>query len=524
MTKYKLVECVVPSTHCNLRCEYCYATQYGLRDSPEPKFRCTPEEIGRAFNPARWGAEYLFANFCYMGETLLCKELPDIITEILKQGNICLITNNGTITPAIEKLISLPDDLASRLIFGCSLHYKEFKKRNLLGVFAENIKKIAASKASFHVSFNLYRGYLDCLDEIKNYCLENFGALPHIAIMRDHTDGTKLYDHVDLATYKSWGEDFHSARFDIECDNFLVNRSKYFCHAGEMSWVLQLATGNLSRCYCEPPYFNIYNNVEEKIPMFPVGRHCGDTYCINASWFLACGNIPEVNFPNYTQLRDRPEAGWHKKTIKDAIGRKMTVKDNKQSALLLGDSISLGYREFVKENLRGVIDVYYPPENGRMAAYTFRALYEWWKDYDWPADMDFIYWNNGLWDCARIFEDEPQTPLDEYAVMIGRTYDRLKYLFPKAQIIFATTTPVLEARCDKEIFYRSNAEIERYNEAAKQIIFSKGGAVHDLYVGRNFYPPQAYLDAVHFVPQVSQILAQDISELLLKLANAREQK
>lgn len=46
----------------------------------------------------------------------------------------------------------------------------------------------------------------------------------------------------------------------------------------------------------------------------------------------------------------------------------------KPSVLLLGDSISLGYREFVKENLRGVMDVYYPPENGRMIAYTLRAL------------------------------------------------------------------------------------------------------------------------------------------------------
>ena len=200
----------------------------------------------------------------------------------------------------------------------------------------------------------------------------------------------------------------------------------------------------------------------------------------------------------------------------------MTVKDNKPSALLLGDSISLGYREFVKANLRGVMNIYYPPENGRMAAYTFRALYEWWKDYDFPADMDFVYWNNGLWDVARIFGDEPQTPLNEYATLIGRTYDRLKHLFPNAQIIFAMTTPVVEERFDKEIFYRSNADIERYNAAAKQVILSKGGAVHDLYVGRDFYPPQAYLDAVHFIPQVSQILAKNISELLLKLLEKKQ--
>ncbi len=520
----KFIECLVPISHCNLHCEYCYVIQGGYRDSARPAFRLTPQEIGRAFNPARWSAKRLFVSFCGAGETFLCKELPDIVACTLTQGNFVNVTTNGTITPAIEKLINLPDDLPSRLVFAFSLHYKELKKRNLLSVFAENVKRVAASPASFTVQLNLYDGYLDCLEEIKNYCLENFGALPQIALTRDQRHGMKIYSSANFETYKDYGAEFDSPMFNFSCENFLVNRAKYFCHAGEMTWTLDLATGNLSRCYCEPPYCNIYDNLEQKIPLIPVGRHCGSDYCVNAIHFLALGNIPEINCPSYTELRDRPSAGWYKETMKIALGGKFMSKSKRKSALLLGDSISLGYREFVRENLRGVVDVYYPPENGRMVAYTFHALYEWWKDYDFPADMDFIYWNNGLWDCARIFGDKPQTPLNEYATTIGRTYDRLKYLFPKAQIIFATTTPVVEECYDKEIFYRSNADIERYNEAAKQVIFSKGGAIHDLYVGRNFYPPQAYQDAVHFVPQVSQILAQDISKLLLKLANAREQK
>jgi hypothetical protein len=122
-----------------------------------------------------------------------------------------------------------------------------------------------------------------------------------------------------------------------------------------------------------------------------------------------------------------------------------------------------------------------------------------------------------LWDCVRIFGDEPQTSLQEYEETIRRTYRRLKYLFPKAQIIFATTTPVIEDRYDKKIFYRLNEDIERYNEAATRVVLSEGGRIHDLYVYKNFYPPQAYLDSTHFTPQVSEIIAQDISELLLRL-------
>lgn len=97
----------------------------------------------------------------------------------------------------------------------------------------------------------------------------------------------------------------------------------------------------------------------------------------------------------------------------------------------------------------------------------------------------------------RIFGDEPQTPLHEYENLIRRTYNRLKYLFLKAQIIFATSTPVIEELFDKEIFYRRNEDIELYNEAAARIVMQSGGIVHDLYGGRNFYPPQAYLNATH---------------------------
>lgn len=189
---------------------------------------------------------------------------------------------------------------------------------------------------------------------------------------------------------------------------------------------------------------------------------------------------------------------------------------NKPSVLLLGDSISLGYRDFVKYHLRGVMDVYYPPENGRMVAYTFRALYEWSRDLKWPSDMDFVYWNNGLWDVVRVFGDEPQTPLPEYETTIRRTYNRLKYLFPKARIIFATTTPVVEERYDKKTFYRRNEDINRYNEVATRVVLESGGIVHNIHGGG--YSEQAYEDSTHFKPQVSQFIAQNISELLRRLA------
>ncbi|MBR2732836.1 MAG: hypothetical protein IKD80_01105 [Selenomonadaceae bacterium] len=47
---------------------------------------------------------------------------------------------------------------------------------------------------------------------------------------------------------------------------------------------------------------------------------------------MALGNVPEVNCPSYAQLRDRPEAGWYKQTMIDALGGKFAT-DNAYKSL-----------------------------------------------------------------------------------------------------------------------------------------------------------------------------------------------
>ena len=146
--------------------------------------------------------------------------------------------------------------------------------------------------------------------------------------------------------------------------------------------------------------------------------------------------------------------------------------------------------------------------------YTFRALYEWSRDFHWSKATNFVYWNNGLWDVVKIFGEENQTPLIEYKNLIARTFDRLKYLFPQAKIIFATTTPVIESRFEKEKFFRSNEDIKNYNAAAQEIILSKGGLVHDLYSLTADWDRSAYSDSTHFNEQANKILAINIAILL----------
>ena len=114
--------------------------------------------------------------------------------------------------------------------------------------------------------------------------------------------------------------------------------------------------------------------------------------------------------------------------------------------VLIGDSIRLGYEAYVRSAFGGIAEVYSPKENCRFAHYVFRYLHEWKALGEWPSDADIVHWNAGLWDTLRLYGDEPLTPPDMYGEMIRRIDKRLRLLFPKAKMIFATSTPVIEEK------------------------------------------------------------------------------
>ena len=133
--------------------------------------------------------------------------------------------------------------------------------------------------------------------------------------------------------------------------------------------------------------------------------------------------------------------------------------------VLIGDSIRMGYDKYVKEALAGTCDVYYPEENCRFAEYVLRYAHEWAKVSGFCGEADLVHWNAGLWDCLELFGDEPLTSIEYYKEAIARIDKRLRMLFPKAKIVFATSTNVNEAM-SKPTFTRHNATIEKYNAAA----------------------------------------------------------
>ena len=165
--------------------------------------------------------------------------------------------------------------------------------------------------------------------------------------------------------------------------------------------------------------------------------------------------------------------------------------------LLIGDSIRIGYDLYVKKSFENTAEVFYPNENCRFSQYILRNLH-YWKDDLGIDTVDAIHWNAGLWDTLKIYGDDCLTRLDTYVDTIERIQKRIEFLFPNAVSIFATSTPVLEDGFIQEFEMRYNADVERFNAAASEILTKRGVIINDLYTLLKDVPRAYHSDQTHF--------------------------
>jgi acyl-CoA thioesterase-1 len=182
--------------------------------------------------------------------------------------------------------------------------------------------------------------------------------------------------------------------------------------------------------------------------------------------------------------------------------------------LIIGDSISIGYFEPVKQLLEGKAEVSHNPGNAQHTRYGLEQLDAWLGDTSW----DVIHFNHGLHDLKYINDKgdrvAPETghqmiPADEYARNLEQLVKRLKKTH--ARLIFATTTPVPAGAMG-----RVKGDAERYNRIAVPIMKKYGVRVNDLYA---FALPR--LDSiqrphdVHFTPEGYRLLAEQVANSIL---------
>lgn len=196
----------------------------------------------------------------------------------------------------------------------------------------------------------------------------------------------------------------------------------------------------------------------------------------------------------------------------------LSCEKQKSKVLIIGDSISIGYTPFVKENLVEVADVFHNRGNAQHTGTGMDSLVAWVGETPW----DVIHFNWGLWDlCYRHPDSKVQGKRDkvngkitfstmEYESNLRGIVSRIKEI-SDAKLIFVTTSYVPEKEAGR---YATDAPI--YNEVAKKIMNDNEIIVNDIYE-KSIQIHQQYgkgNDDVHYTPVGYEMLAQEISRFI----------
>ena len=191
---------------------------------------------------------------------------------------------------------------------------------------------------------------------------------------------------------------------------------------------------------------------------------------------------------------------------------------DKPRILIIGDSISIGYTPFVKEDLANKADVFHNPGNAQHTGTGLKKIDEWIGNEKW----DIIQFNWGLWDLCYRHPDSKVNgkrdkengiityTIDEYASNLDSIVTILKTK-TEAKLIFVTTTYVPQNEAGR---FKNDAI--RYNDAAKKIMKKHSVIVNDIYE-QSISIHQIFgkgLDDVHYANQGYEKLGELVTKFL----------
>lgn len=339
----RLIECYVPIYACNMKCDYCYIKQNEGRhfEKKISPFQYKPDYIAKCLSSKRLGGTSLI-NLCAGGETLLSHEVVDLARYLLEEGHYVMIVNNGTITKHIKELCNLNPKLRARLWFRFSLHYLELLRLKKIDTFFDNVSYAKNSGCSIAVEMVASDAYIPYITTIKKICMQRIGSLPEISIARRESDFKTLTDLSQEDYQKIWGS-FASKSFELKSNTVGIKR-KEFCYAGDWTVTLDLKNGKMSKCYSECVQ-KIFDNPDEKIKFEAIGHHCPLPYCHNSHIWMTCGNIPELDFPTFAEIRDKKckdGTYWLTKEMHDFIDCKL-IDSNKSYSKIQKAKVEFKY-------------------------------------------------------------------------------------------------------------------------------------------------------------------------------------
>ena len=197
--------------------------------------------------------------------------------------------------------------------------------------------------------------------------------------------------------------------------------------------------------------------------------------------------------------------------------KKFICNDTKKNIFLIGDSIRLGYCASARETLSDVAEVFYVDENCRNTQYVITKLHEWSNMFSDPTKVDLVQFNCGHWDVAHWRGGKHSlTSESEYARNIQIIIELIRELFPRAHIVFATTT-TMNPSGQIGGNPRTTEEISRYNERAKAVAKENDLPVNDLFAVTKDWDSSYYKDYCHFTDTTNVILGRVVAETLRAL-------
>lgn len=202
----------------------------------------------------------------------------------------------------------------------------------------------------------------------------------------------------------------------------------------------------------------------------------------------------------------------------NAAALELDYDPQKVSILLIGDSIRMGYCKTVRAQLADMANVFYPAENCRNTQNVITNLHAWSKQF--PADeIGIVQFNCGHWDVAHWSGDEESlTSADEYRRNIQMIIRLLRKFFPKAKLVFATTT-AMNPNGIVGVNPRYNSRIELYNRIAVEVANESAVAVNDLYAITKTYTTEMYRDHCHLTEPTSEALGKAVADFLRQNSN-----
>lgn len=190
--------------------------------------------------------------------------------------------------------------------------------------------------------------------------------------------------------------------------------------------------------------------------------------------------------------------------------------------VLVGDSIRLGYAPLVAERLAGRAEVVSAEANGGDSANVLKNLEEWVIG----RKPDIVHLNAGLHDLKLSRASKAhQVELSLYESNLREIVRRI-VAGTGASVVFASTTPILDARHARRgaDFDRHEADVVRYNAAAVAVMKELGVPVNDLHwvVERNGPEEMLREDGTHYTPEGYGRLADAVSDSLLRQITIRK--